>query len=432
MEREDIFMTRPRLTPSDSLFPVLRLLRADGPITRTELAHRTGLTRKVVSLRVEELIASGFAEEGDVARSTGGRAPREVRFRTQDAHLLVAELAATSITVGLTDLGGTVLTESHVTVDPIAGPDTTLDRVEELFDQLLTDRPAGSPPVFGIGIGIPGPVTIATGRPVGALSVPAWADYPVRDRLAARFDLPVWVNNDANLMALGELRAGLARGHQDVLFIKIGRGIGGAIISNGTLNLGSEGYAGEFGHVVIDDDVNETCWCGRTGCLTQIAGARALRLKGLQAATDGSSPILAAIMTQGRDIGAREVFTAAAAGDPTSTQILTHAGHQLGAVSSVLVSGLNPSLVLIDAGLVSNNDPFMTAFQAAVRERSMPNSTSHLQFAISQLGNSAGLIGAAHMVVDELLSPQHLGTWSEQGTPAGLANVIHNNAAPAA
>jgi glucokinase-like ROK family protein len=407
-------------TASDSLFPVLDLLRSTGSITRTELAQRTGLSRKVVSQRVDELIAGGLAEDGAIGRSTGGRAPREVRFRTDRATLLVAEVAATSITVGLADLGGAIRAEVHDAADPAAGPDATLDHVEELFDKLLAARPADGAPVFGVGIGIPGPVATATGRPIGALAVPEWADHPVRDRLAARYDVPVRVDNDANLMALGELRAGLARGHRDVLFIKIGRGIGGAVISSGALHRGAQGFAGEFGHVLVSPDVAEECWCGRTGCLTQVAGARALGRRGRRAALDGSSAILAAVMAEGRDIGAREVFAAAAMGDPVSTRILAEAGEHLGAVSAILVSGLNPSLVLVDGGLVGVDDPYMAAFRATVLARSLPTAARGLEFAISALGNSAGLIGAAFVVVDDLLSPGILERWVEHGTPVGL------------
>jgi glucokinase-like ROK family protein len=405
---------------SDSLYPVLDLLRSTGAASRTELARRAGLSRKVVSQRIDELIAGGLVEEGGIGRSTGGRAPREVRFRTDAATVLVAEVAATSITVGLADLGGAILAEAHDTADPAAGPDATLDHVEELFDKLLATRSAGGPPVVGVGIGIPGPVATATGRPIGALAVPEWVDHPVRDRLAARFDVPVWVDNDANLMALGELRAGLARGHRDVLFIKIGRGIGGAVISSGALHRGAQGFAGEFGHVLVSPEVPEECWCGRTGCLTQVAGARALGRRGHHAALDGTSPILAAIMAEGRTIGAREVFTAAAVGDPVSTRILAEAGERLGAVTAILVSGLNPSLVLIDAGLVGMDDPYMGAFRSAVLDRSLPTAADGLEFAISALGNSAGLIGAAFVVVDDLLSPRWLERWIGRGTPAGL------------
>jgi glucokinase-like ROK family protein len=417
-----------KLIPSDSLFPVLDLLRSAGSSTRSELAGRTGLTRKVVTQRVDELLAAGFVEEGELGRSTGGRMPREVRFRTEHAHVLVAELAATSITVGLADLGGTVLTELREDADPAAGPEATLGRVEEMFDKLLAARQVDDPAVFGIGIGVPGPVAIGDGRPIGALSVPEWADHPVRDRLADRYDLPVWVDNDANLMALGELRAGLARGHRDVLFVKVGRGIGGAVIADGRLRRGTHGFAGEFGHAVVSTDVDERCWCGRTGCLTQVAGIRAIGREGRRAAGDRSA-VLAAIAAQGRTIGAREVFAAAAAGDPVSTGILTRAGAELGAACAVLVSALNPSLVLVDGGPITGDDPFMTAFRATTLERTLPAAAQHLRFALSPRGNSAGLAGAAFVVLDDLFAPGLLRKWAPHGTPAGRAGLLHGEVA---
>jgi glucokinase-like ROK family protein len=412
--------------PSESLYPVLDLLRAHSPMAKAELAQRTGLTRKVVVQRVEELIACGLAEEAGLGRSTGGRAPRQVRFRADGATVLVAEVAATSITAGLADLGGTILAEIAENADPAAGPEATLKRVEALFDQLLATSPAGERPVWGVGIGVPGPVAMATGRPVGALAIPGWADYPVRDRLAARYEVPVWVDNEVNLMALGEIRSGSGHGHQDLVLIKVGTGIGGAIVSSGVLNRGAQGFAGEIGHVVVDDDVPGKCWCGQTGCLTQIAGARALGAQGEQAAREGHSPILAAILAQVGHIGAREVFAAAAAGDPTSTGLLTRAGEMLGQVAAVLVNGLNPSLVLLGGGLVDITDPLVTAFRTTVEHRCLPSATADLRIRTAALGNPAGLIGAAHLVVDELLSPRRLGRWSASGTPAGLADTVHH------
>jgi len=420
------------LVPSDSLFPVLSMLRTNGPTTRSELARHTGLTRKVVVQRVEELIDGGLAEEGDMGRSTGGRAPREIRFRTQGASILVTEIAAGSLTVGLTDLAGSLLSSAHVDSDTAAGPDAILARIEQLFDKLLEERPAASPPLYGIGIGVPAPVGIGTGRPIGDLRFPEWVDHPIRDRFATRYNVPVWVENNANLMAIGELRAGLARGHSDAVFIRVGTGIGCAIITSGELQRGSQGFGGEFGHVLVDAGSSETCWCGLTGCLTQIAGAGALGRDGDRAATDGTSPILAAIKAQGRTIAAREVFTAATAGDPTSIRILTGAGRHLGAVTAVLVSALNPSLILLGADHLRPEDPYVAAFRETVLERTLPSATRELQFAISRLGNSAGLIGAAYMVVDGLLSPQTLKLWSESGTPAGLADLIHESSTDAA
>ncbi|QPP10208.1 ROK family transcriptional regulator [Streptomyces bathyalis] len=419
-------MGRPRpQVPSPSLISVLDLLRSTGGITRPELAQRTGLTRKVVVQRVEELIACGLAEDGGMARSSGGRAPREVRFRANGGHLLIAELAATSVTVGLADLSGAILDEAAADVDARSGPDATLERVEQLFDGMLTKRSADSPPVWGIGIGIPGPVATATGRPIGAVSAPGWADYPVRDRLAARYDVPVWVENEVNLMALGEVRAGLAKGRDDVLFVKLGSGIGGAIIAGGTLQRGSGGFAGEIGHTVVTTEVTEPCWCGQSGCLTQIAGARALGNQGEQAAASGRSPILAAIRAEGRRIGVREVLTAASAGDPTSHQLLSHAGELIGRTASVVVNVVNPSVIVVGGGLFSIDDPLMDAFRTTVRAGSLPSAAEDLSVTVSALGNAAGLIGAAYLVVDELLSPRLLAVWSEYGTPQGLADLIH-------
>ncbi len=412
------------LVPYDSLFPVLSTLRAAGPVTTSELVDRTGLTRKVVTQRLDELVAAGLAEMGGLSRSTGGRAPREIRFVHGGGQILVAELTARTATAGLTDLAGTILAEVRDDVDPAAGPDESLTMVERLFDELLAGRPVGSPPIHGIGIGVPGPVAHDTGLPLGALAVPEWVGYPVERRLSERYGLPVWVENDANLLAIGELRAGAARGHRDVLFIKFGYGIGGAVISSGELRRGAKGFAGELGHVRVVPDGPDLCWCGLRGCLTQVVGSRALSRQGREAAADGSSPILAAIQAQGREITAREVFTAAAAGDPVSTALLAKAGELLGTVVAILVSALNPSLVLVDASLLTADDPLMTALQQTVAERALPGASQDLRFAISSLGNSAALVGAGYLVVDELFSPDLLRLWAPHGTPAGAPELL--------
>lgn len=340
--------------------------------------------------------------------------------------MLVAEVAATSVTAGLADLGGTVLREISAPLDPTAGPELTLERVEALFDDLVSTGQHDDPPVRGIGIGVPGPVATDTARPIGALFGPGWPDYPVRERLARRYDVPTWVDNEVNTMALGEVRAGRGQGLDDVLFIKIGTGIGGAVISSGSLVRGSRGFAGELGHVIVsDDDTARYCWCGQAGCLTQIAGARAIARRAEQAAEAGRSPILAAILAEVGSISPRKVFAAAEAGDSTSIELLTIAGESLGQVASTLVCALNPAAILIGGGVVGESDPLMTAFAATVRRRSLPGAVAELDIREAALGNSAGLIGAAHLVVDELLSPRRLALWSDRGTTVGLADVIH-------
>src|SRR5882757_8970695 len=304
----------------DGLVTVLDLIRSGAARTRPDLARQAALGRTVVSQRLGQLIASGLVEEGALGPSTGGRAPRQLRFRAEAGVILAAELGATSITVGRTDLAGQILAERDEPWDIAAGAGPTLDRLEALFDELLVDVP--EQPVWGVGVGLPGPVEFASGRPVAPPIMPGWDGYPVRDRLAARYNVPVWVDNEVNLMALGEFRAGLGRGVADLIYIKIGSGIGAGLISGGRLHRGAQGCAGDVGHVAVLDDATIVCRCGKIGCLEAVVGGAALAREAAAAAADGRSPFLAEAALDGHRLEARDVARAAEFGDPIGVDLL--------------------------------------------------------------------------------------------------------------
>jgi glucokinase-like ROK family protein len=418
-------MTGPAAERPDSLYTVLDLIRGGVSRTRPELVGHSGLGRKVVTQRVEQLIACGLVEDGELGRSTGGRAPRQLRFRVDGGILLVAELGYTSISVGLTDLAGRLLDHQEEPAEINAGPEKCLDRVEELFDGMLARRAAESPRPWGVGMGVLGPVNAATGRPVALPLMPGWADYPVRDRLATRYDVPVWVDNEVNLMALGELRGGLGRREQEVVFIKIGSGIGAGLISAGRLVRGALGAAGEIGHITVTDDDSIQCWCGKTGCLVQVAGGDALARAGASAADSGRSPWLAARRSTGHRIDAADIAAAAADGDPASIELLARAGRLVGRAAATVVNTLNPSLIIIGGGVAAAGDMLLAAIRQGVYRHSLPLSTRDLRIAFSPLSDRAGLAGAAAMVIDQLLSREHLGQWIDNGSPTGRADLIH-------
>ncbi|MGH3466383.1 MAG: ROK family protein, partial [Thermocrispum sp.] len=327
----------------DGLVTVLDLVRSGGARTRPELGRRSGLGRTVITQRVAQLIDYGLLKEGSLGPSTGGRAPRELRFRASAGCVLVAELGATSISVGLADLGGDLL-EQHEEPSNIAqGPEQILGRVEELFERVLAARSPADPPVWGIGIGVPGPVEFATGSPIAPPIMPGWDKYPIRDRFAARYDVPVWVDNEVNLMALGEFRGGLARGEHDLVYIKIGTGIGAGLISRGLLHRGAQGCAGDVGHVAVADDSPVICRCGNSGCLEALAGGAALARDGAAAAAEGRSRHLADLHKQTHQIQARDVARAATHGDPVSVELLTHSGRLVGEMLATLVNFYNPA-----------------------------------------------------------------------------------------
>ncbi|EIE98615.1 ROK family protein [Saccharomonospora glauca] len=412
----------------DSLATVLDLVRSGTARTRPEIGRRSGLGRTVVTQRVNQLTACGLLEEGALGPSSGGRAPRELRFRAQAGVILAAELGATGISVGVTDLTGTVLAEHTEGHDIAAGPDPVLDRVEQIFDELLdqvrTELAAPDLAVWGVGIGLPGPVEFATGRPSAPPIMPGWDGYPVRERLARRYDTPVWVDNEVNTMALGELRAGSARGQRDILYVKIGTGIGAGLVSGGTLHRGSQGCAGDIGHAAASDEDDVVCRCGNTGCLEAYAGGAALARDGLAAAKQGRSPFLAEVLASTGTVTAADVSRAAQSGDRTSVELLTRAGRLIGSLLATLVSFYNPALVVIGGGVSRAGDLLLAAVRETVYRRSLPLATRELRITRSTLSNRAGLVGAAFMVIDELFTPERLARWVDRGSPAGDPSLV--------
>ena len=340
----------------DAFVMVLDEIRLGRSGSRPELVARTGLGRAIVAQRVGELIERGLVVEGDVGPSTGGRPPRQLTFRSDAGHLLIADLGATSIDVALTTLDGRILGHHDEPALIEAGPDRCLDRVDELFDLLLRTTHDIPGRLWGIGIGVPGPVEFQAGRPISPPIMPGWDGYPIRERFAARYRAPVWVDNDVNVLALGEWRSGVAAGHDDVVVVKIGTGIGAGIISDGHLHRGAQGSAGDVGHIQIVDDPSVVCRCGNIGCLEALAGGAALARAGELAAREGRSPRLATALDQRGRVTAEDVAQAASFGDPVAMALLQSAGRLIGSMLAGIVNFFNPSLIVIGGGVANSPD----------------------------------------------------------------------------
>src|SRR6266508_9793 len=401
----------------DAMLAVLDAVRYGGATTRPEIARASGLGRNVVAQRVAQLVDIGLLTNGALAPSTGGRAARELYFRADGGFLLVAELGATSLGVAMADLAGGLSLLREEPADIADGPDRILGRVTELFGEVLAERPGTE--VWGIGIGLPGPVEFATGRPVAPPIMPGWDGFDVRRYFAERFDVPVWVDNEVNAMALGELRGGLAQRHRDVIYVKIGSGIGAGLISQGRLHRGAQGCAGDIGHTAVSEDSSVICRCGNVGCLEALAGGAALARDGAIAAKNGSSPYLARLVANGGTVTAQAIAEAASHGDATAVQMLRRSAHLVGETLASMVNFFNPSLILIGGGVAEAGDMYLAEIRRSVFERSLPLATRALQIVRSPLGDQAGLRGAAFMVIDELLSADRFGAWIGAGSPAG-------------
>ncbi len=209
-------------------------------------------------------------------------------------------------------------------------------------------------------------------------------------------------------MALAEIRAGVARGHENVVFIKVGTGIGAGIVVRGLLHRGAQGCAGDVGHIQVTDDESVVCRCGNVGCLEALAGGAALGRDGEALAREGRSTHLARVLEEQGSVQAVDVATAASHGDAAATELITNAGRLIGSTLAGIVNFFNPSLVVIGGGVAGAGDLLLATIRESVYRRSLPLATRDLLVTRSSLRELAGVTGAAAMVTDELFAPPRL------------------------
>ena len=273
---------------------LLGLLRDEGPLSRSHLAELMGVSRTTVAAEVNRLDQLGLAHESGLAKSRGGRRSTMVDL-AEDARFVGIAIGATRIGVGLTDGRLNVLTTHEVECDIRTGPEQVLAAALEATRQVLDKAGVESP--LGCGVGVPGPVDFDRGVSVSPPLMPGWDGYPVRDAVSLGLGCPAVLDNDVNVMAIGELHSGVAKNNRDFLFVKLGTGIGCGIVVSGELYRGVAGCAGDIGHIRIDDS-GPTCVCGNAGCLEAYAGGAALAREANAAARSGRSNVLATLLAE--------------------------------------------------------------------------------------------------------------------------------------
>lgn len=405
-----------------SLSAVLDLVRSSAASTRPEIEALTGLSRKVVAQRVSELLDAGVLNEGPLGPSTGGRAPRRLAFSSSAGVILVAAFGSSGMSAGLANLSGTMITQEHRT-HPIAdGPEAGLALAVKLWKKLLRAAAADDPGierrVWGAGISLPGPVEFLTARPVAPPIMPGWDNYPVRERIQHEWAVPVWVDNDVNAMALGELRTGVARGSSEVIYVKLGTGIGAGIVSRGGLHRGARGVAGDVGHIAVREKLGVRCRCGRIDCLEAVAGGAALLDQARQAAANGSSETLQRLMKRDGALTLRHLTEAAEHGDTITIDLLRDSGLRVGEMLASLINTLNPSLIVLGGHVAESGDLVLATVRQAIYDRSHPVATRDLVITRSVDSDAVGLTGAAFIVIDEVFATEALGRWIDNGRPS--------------
>ncbi len=390
---------------------VLRLLRDEGPVSRAELGDRLELTRPRLLAEVERLVAAGLIAEAGMAASRGGRRSTLVELDPR-LRFAAVDLGASSIDIEVTNGRLETVAAYRETADIRSGPKVILQRVNELLAKGRVDGAYDR--LDAVGIGVPGPVSFRDGVPVSPPIMPGWDRYPVRELLAREHGCPAVVDNDVNIMAIGERHGGVAHSVDDFLFVKIGTGIGCGIHLAGSVYRGVDGCAGDIGHIQVDPN-GPVCSCGNTGCLEALFSGAALSRDALAAARSGESPALAerlaahqATLTAAEDgaeevpltISARDVAEGAAEGDITCIRLIREGGRRVGGVLATLVSFSNPSMIVIGGGLAQLGHVLLAEIRSVVYRRSLPLATGNLPVVLSELGGRAGVTGAAVLASD--------------------------------
>lgn len=368
---------------------LFQLLRDGAPRTRSELATMTGLGRSAIAQRVDALLSSSLVGPVGEATSTGGRPPAQFAFNPGARLILAVDVGATHVRLGVTDLATRVLATDRTDLDISLGPTPILAWVIERARTLLAEIDRDVDDLIGVGIGLPGPVEHATGRPRNPPIMPGWDGFDVPAFVGHALGAVVVVDNDVNVMALGERFLGFPEVDQ-LLFVKVATGIGSGIISHGQLHRGADGAAGDLGHIQVPRGEDALCRCGNRGCLEAIASGAAVAHRLREAGLDpaGSSDVVALVR----------------AGSVPALQAVRQAGRVLGEVLASAVSMLNPSVIVIGGSLAAAGDPLLAGIREVVYRRSLPLATAGLRIVPATGGEQASMVGAACLVIDDVLA----------------------------
>ncbi|WP_165066780.1 ROK family transcriptional regulator [Marisediminicola senii] len=379
-----------RTVATSDLFQILR----DGtPRTRAELAAITGLARSTVALRVDALMRLGLVSPTADAASTGGRPSSQFALDARGKVVLGVDIGASHIHLAVSDLTGRILAEDSTPMAVSSGPDAVLDWVA-IAGAALVDGAVRSPSdLLAVGVGLPGPVEHSTGRPINPPIMPGWDRFDVPAALTSRFGVPVLVDNDVNIMALGERELAWPD-VEHLIFVKVATGIGAGVISGGFLQRGAQGIAGDIGHVQISRGRDVLCRCGNHGCLEALASGRALAQ---------------ALRDTGLDAdGAQAVIDLVKRGNLEAIQAVRQAGRDLGEVLTTCVSLMNPSVIVIGGSMAQAGEHLIAGVREVIYTRSTPLATQHLHITHSSVGPQAAVVGAAMLAIHFALSPERV------------------------
>ena len=385
---------------------LFQLFRDGQPHTKAELAELTGLARSTISLRLDPLIELGIIAPAAENSSTGGRPSTQLVLNESAFVVAGVDFGASHAIASLADFSGKILVSIETKRQISDGPEVCLRWMIAELRHLLTGLGLPEDNLLAIGIGLPGPVEHSTGKPASPPIMMGWDAFDVPARVNQEFSAKVLVDNDVNVMALGERHVT----YPDVdhlIFLKAATGIGSGIISGGELQRGAQGTAGDIGHVRVSSGGDIACHCGNFGCLEAVASAPAIIKK---------------LVAEGLPIrNTSDLIDATKRAKVEAIQAVRQAGRDIGEVLSTCVSLINPAVIVIGGSLASAGEHLIAGVREVVYGRSMPLASENLAIVQSKAGKEGGIIGANVMAIEYVLDAKTIDSMVDAA--AGGKNV---------
>ena len=370
---------------------VVSALEELGVASRAEVARRTGLSPSTVSTLVSELEDAGLVVDrdevpGEDPTLRGGRPPRLIALGRAAGVAVGIDFGKQHLAVVACDRSHQVLAETSQPMpdgyDARRGMDEATAVLGEVLDRARIERDE----VIGVGLGMPAPIHLATGKVGSSAILPGWVGVTVAEDMGERLQLPVHVDNDANLGALAELHWGAGKGCETLVYLKVATGIGAGLVIFGRLFRGAGGTAGEIGHTIIDES-GTICRCGSRGCLETVAGI----------------PAIVGLLkpTFGEDLTVEGVLRRAAEGDAASCRAIAAAGSHVGDAVANLCNLLNPSRIVVGGTLAAAREILLEPMRVAAQRRAIPSAGEDVEIVAGVLGDRAEVLGAVALVLYE-------------------------------
>jgi predicted NBD/HSP70 family sugar kinase/biotin operon repressor len=373
---------------------VIDALRSRGAISRAEIARQTGLSRSTVSSLVADLQATGMVVERAVdgvaaAGPQGGRPPVLVALDSSAGAVVGLDFGHDSLRVAVADLSYAILAETAVELEVDTNAHDALDAAARLVSELLDEAGVGHGRVLAAGVGLPGPIDRASGLVHSQPILPSWVGLSPARELQERLGLPVHLDNDANVGALGESTFGAGRGTRVMAYLRLSAGIGAGLVIDGRPFRGARGVAGEIGHVLVDPQ-GPICRCGNRGCLeTFVAG-----------------PALCELLRRSHGpLTVKDLLRLAKEGDAGCQRVIADAGSVVGRAVADLCNYLNPDLVVVGGDLSVAGDLVIEPMREAVRRFAIPAAADDVEIVAGTLGDRAELLGALALAGHESDDP---------------------------